>query len=230
MTLLNTYNIDRDVSEQLKLEQELIEKYRQDSNLSNSLWLWQAKPSLVVSKLDSNLKTFEIAKLFTESQGMPVSIRQSGGSGVIQNDQVINISRIYIQDDPISIEQSYLTMCQPVLNVLKALGIEAYLDSVEGSFCDGVYNIVYQGKKLAGTSQRWLSIPKSKAKVILEHMVIVLKQNYKSTTKILNDFYRIAGSDQYFKDSVIISLEEINNNLTTEEFSERLLTEYALLS
>ena len=118
-------------------------------------------------------------------------------------------------------------MCQPVLNVLKGLGIEAYLDSVAGSFCDGAYNIVYQGKKLAGTSQRWLSIPKSKSKVILEHMVIVLKSDYKSSTKILNDFYRIAGSDQHFKDSAIISLEEIKSNLTTEDFSKRLLTEYA---
>jgi lipoate-protein ligase A len=230
MTLLNTFNIERDVADQLQLEQDLIVKYKQHRQTSNSLWLWQAKPSLVVSKLDSNLTNFEKAKLFTESQGMPVDIRQSGGSAVIQNDQVINISRIYIQNDPISIEQSYLTMCQPVLNVLKALGIEAYLDSVEGSFCDGAYNIVYQGKKLAGTSQRWLSLPKSKAKVILEHMVIVLKHDYKSTTKILNDFYRIAGADQYFKDSVIISLEEINNKLTTKDFSERLLTEYALLS
>jgi lipoate-protein ligase A len=227
MTLLNTLNLDSDLAQQLELEQQLMLGYKQCINTTNSLWLWQATPSLVVSKIDSNLKNFEEAKLYTESQGLPVNIRQSGGSAVIQNDQVINISRIYFQDDPITIQQSYLNMCRPVLDVLKDLGIEAYLGSVEGAFCDGAYNIVYQGKKLAGTSQRWLSVPKSKSKIILEHMVIVLKKDYKLWTKKLNDFYRMAGSTQSFKGSAIISLEEIKGDITTEDFCKKLLAEYA---
>ncbi|MCB1385934.1 MAG: hypothetical protein KDJ80_08325 [Nitratireductor sp.] len=50
--------------------------------------------------------------------------------------------------------------------------VTAHSAACPGSFCDGAWNVVVEGRKLAGTAQRWRATPAGR--VVLIHAAILI--------------------------------------------------------
>ncbi|EOQ81598.1 hypothetical protein K652_06408 [Pseudomonas aeruginosa VRFPA02] len=105
------------------------------------------------------LEGFAPASAAVAERGWPVLLRDTGGEPVPQSPGVLNIALSYAlgpgDNEQTRIETAYLRLCQPICDWLRERGLDAGVGAVAGSFCDGRYNVTLDGRKLAGTAQRW---------------------------------------------------------------------------
>lgn len=160
------------------------------------LRLWRNSPCIVVPKSDQREAGFERASEALSSRGWPIVARTSGGSAVVHDAGTLLISLIYRSppDDALSIERSYLTFCDPILQTLSKLGLDASLGSVPGAMCDGRFNILVAGRKVAGTAQRWRrSTNPQSGHAILVHATLSLTDAYVAALPIVEQYYGLLG-------------------------------------
>lgn len=112
---------------------------------------WQNRHCLVVPRSWSRLAGFQAAVLDCP---LPVALRASGGSAVIHGPHMLNISLAWqVGDgDGIGIREGYQQLAAPMVGALAGLGVAADLAPVPGAHCDGAFNLVHDGRKLAGTA------------------------------------------------------------------------------
>lgn len=97
--------------------------------------------------------------------GRQLWLRDSGGGLVPQGTGVLNLTLLWprpcqpdgspMPADPTAV---YLALCALFKRALARLGVSARAQAVDGSFCDGRYNLGVQGRKLVGTAQRWCQV------------------------------------------------------------------------
>lgn len=85
----------------------------------------------------------------------PIAIRGTGGTAVPQGPGTANITLFTRHDRSPDIPAFYREMCAALQKGFAELGLETTIGARPGSFCDGDFNILLEGKKLAGTAQRW---------------------------------------------------------------------------
>ncbi len=91
-------------------------------------------------------------------RGLRVSLRLSGGGVVPQARGVINLHLAYPvdTDHPMRVaEDHYRRLCRIIADTLVRYHIRASCQNVQGSFCDGRFNLAVNGRKIAGTAQYW---------------------------------------------------------------------------
>src|SRR5690606_11267187 len=145
--------------------------------------VWEAEQGLVVPRTYRRYAGFEQACQQTEQAGWPVTVRQSGGGIVPQGPGIINLSLAYpVHGKPLDhSDVAYQLICGLISRSLQNLGIEAHPQAVEGSFCDGRYNLAVghgaQARKIAGTAQMWRRHPAaetgSEQQIVLVHALIL---------------------------------------------------------
>ncbi|MBW6246843.1 lipoate--protein ligase family protein, partial [Pseudomonas aeruginosa] len=126
----------------------------------HGLLLWQpCDRALVMPRRMERLEGFAPASAAVAERGWPVLLRDTGGEPVPQSPGVLNIALSYAlgpgDNEQTRIETAYLRLCQPICDWLRERGLDAGVGAVAGSFCDGRYNVTLDGRKLAGTAQRW---------------------------------------------------------------------------
>ena len=182
------------------LEQELANlKKTQSDHAHEALLIWSSLPALVVSGSDTRLPQFARAQAQLKQLGIEVVRRSSGGTAVPQGPGVVNVSRIFSPPMPRNIEQLYQEFCRSLAVGFKAIGLETSIGKVRGSYCDGRYNLVSQGRKLAGTAMK-LSGRLGAPSAVLAHAVILADMTAKQATERVNLFYQQAGSDKKFEE------------------------------
>lgn len=89
--------------------------------------------------------------------GWPVSTRRTGGGITPQGPGVINVAVAFQvpPKDAKSVPETYAAICDPLIHASATMGVSAVPGSVQGSFCDGEFNLEVGGRKLVGTAQRW---------------------------------------------------------------------------
>lgn len=90
--------------------------------------------------------------------GWPVWLRLSGGGLVPQAAGVINIHLacpVQASQPLQAAETHYRLLCGLLARALADIGIDAVPAPVQGSFCDGRFNLAVGGRKIAGTAQYW---------------------------------------------------------------------------
>lgn len=123
--------------------------------------LWQGSKGLVVPRSYAQSPLFEQCQQQLNHQGWPISIRQSGGGVVPQGPGIWNLSLAWCQyGKPLDMaEHAYVLLCQSLQHSLTDCGIRTTTQAVQGSFCDGRFNLAvqHQGqhKKVVGTAQVW---------------------------------------------------------------------------
>lgn len=123
--------------------------------------LWQGSKGLVVPRLYSQNPLFQDCAAHFAKLGWPLSTRQSGGGVVPQGPGVWNLSLAWRQyGKPLNLaEKAYQLLCTPVAQALTSCGVNSSTQAVEGSFCDGRFNLAVmhqnQAKKIVGTAQVW---------------------------------------------------------------------------
>ncbi len=162
-------------------------------------WLsevWTTDQALIVPFSATHEADFEKAQQQMGEKQWPVFVRHTGGDVTPQSPSMVNVSFAFCipRTKDLSIRETYESFCQPILNYLREdLAIDAYLSSVEGAFCDGAYNVVVDGRKLAGTAQRWrlTETPDGRPAVaVLGHAAILWDVDIATSIAATNEFYR----------------------------------------
>lgn len=114
------------------------------------------------------------------------------------------------------IRESYFLICQPLIQWMAEMGVHAYCSYVDGAFCDGDFNLVVNGKKIAGTAQRRkrLKAPSSNDEddtAILLHAVILCDEGLDRIWKVSNDFYKACQLPPFIIGDRHICLSDIVN-------------------
>jgi hypothetical protein len=128
---------------------------------------WVPETSLSVSRREAS-KLGDLSGFTAE----PVAIRGTGGTAVPQGPGTINISVFSRHPRHPGIRETYAALCDALMTGFAAMGLETRIGARAGSFCDGDYNILVDGKKLVGTAQRWALAPSGES-VCLHHCVIL---------------------------------------------------------
>lgn len=164
--------------------------------------VWSMPQCLVVPKSLSSKPQFGFACHEMESLGWPVKIRQTGGDLTPQSPGVINVSYITSQPwtETTGITSAYEALCQPIVDYLKRdWGVSSYCSAVDGAFCDGKFNVVVDGLKIAGTAQKWRQFKDEAGQAhvaILGHVAILADAHLEALMGASNIFYQLCEIDK----------------------------------
>jgi octanoyl-[GcvH]:protein N-octanoyltransferase len=215
-----------DVQSQLNREEQTL-KLRARDEVKDTLYLWESSPAIVVTRRDSRMKNFPETKKQFENGGILVCQRLTGGGTCPQGPGIVNLAAIYTQQfekEP-SIVESFHKMCGKMQSSLAGLGIETEIGACEDSFCDGRYNLLAGGKKLIGTSQRWLSTQDERNIAILFHALVLYQIDPAKTCKMLNEFNVSLGKEDNYHANALINITDITKQESNIEKLKQLFIE-----
>lgn len=146
------------------------------------------------------------------AEGLAVHVRLSGGGVVPQGAGVVNLHLGYVADtpNPLPVAEAHYQALSAVLSTLfRHFGVATTAQTVQGSFCDGRYNLAVNGKKIAGTAQHWQRDPSAPQRYrVLSHAVI-LAADPMLLTERANRFEAALGSNIRYRADKTTSLAEL---------------------
>ena len=105
---------------------------------------------------------------------------------------------------PSGTDTIYRALCGALAGAFARLGLEASPQPVEGSFCDGRYNLAVHGRKLVGTAQAWRRV--RGLPLVLAHAVIVVDADPAELTVRANAFEAALGSGTRYRADALTSV------------------------
>ena len=161
--------------------------------------LWQTEGCIVVPRSHATNARFTDAAAASAQRGYPVQVRDTGGSAVVQGPGVLNLSLAFMAAAGVRdrIGATYRALCAPLIDALRRRGVEAANAAVPGTMCDGAYNVVVAGRKLAGTAQRWRSLGRARPgeHAVLAHLALFLDVDHAAAAAAINAFYAGLGME-----------------------------------
>lgn len=151
------------------------------------LRLWTNSQCLVTSRRFAAMKDFAVAAASSAAAGWPVHARSSGGTTVAHRPGMLNVSRFTrFPNGDVDISGEFRDFCQQLVASLRSIGFFAGLGSVPESYCDGRFNIVIDGRKVAGTA----SLARSKVGILglLSHATISVSGDVAEDVKAIDRF------------------------------------------
>ncbi len=175
--------------------------------------LWENEQALVISRRERRLPRYAAAARATADAGWPVVPRQSGGDAVPHGPGILLFSLVLPRNEELRfpIEAVYRALVDPLQAALEALGIETEFGEAPGSFCDGRFNLLHRGRKLAGTAQRWrggLAGVGAGRGYVLAHALVLVEPDLVAATTALNRFYEVAGSERRIDPAAATTLRD----------------------
>jgi lipoate-protein ligase A len=168
--------------------------------------LWRGPPGFVVPRSYERRPKWAEACAASAAAGWPVQVRASGGGLVPQGPGVLNLSLGWRVegDGPADIEGTYRAFTAGLAAAFERLGVHASAQPVEGSFCDGRFNLAVDGRKIVGTAQAWRRI--AGRPVVLSHAVIVATADPSALTEAANRFEALSGGSRRYRAEALASL------------------------
>ncbi|WP_231480474.1 lipoate--protein ligase [Thiomonas sp. FB-Cd] len=170
--------------------------------------LWSAPASLVVPRSYEQLARWAEACTASAAAGWPVQVRSSGGGVVPQGPGVLNLSLTWpsASATPQDTDAIYRALCDRLAAAFAHCGVHVVPQGVEGSFCDGRFNLAFEGCKLVGTAQSWRRM--GHTPVVLAHAVILIDCDTQALTARANAFEAAAGSNRRYRGDALTTLAE----------------------
>ncbi len=176
------------------------------------LRVWKNGRCLVVGKSLTKNPNFDHASRVMQQAQWPVVQRASGGTIVPHHEGILNISLILnLGSTAKGPRQVFQEFCDTICSGLRGVGIQSTTGAVPGSFCDGAFNLVCRGRKIAGTAQRRIVSRANGANCVLVHGALFLSDATMSVG-IANRFYRLLGYENPFRDEAHISCADVVAN------------------
>jgi lipoate-protein ligase A len=168
--------------------------------------LWQGQPGWAVPASYARAPGWADWQTRCARAGTPAHVRSSGGGLVPQGPGLWNLSLLWrtAQSEPVQSDAVYQALCALLERTLAALGVAASPQPVEGSFCDGRYNLAAGGRKLVGTAQAWRRV--EGVPVVLAHAVIVLDADPGELTAAANAFEEGLGQARRYREGALTSV------------------------
>ncbi|MBX3603624.1 MAG: lipoate--protein ligase [Piscinibacter sp.] len=169
-----------------------------------SAHLWRGTESLVVPRRYTAQPGWAAA-LAALPPGA-VQVRASGGGLVPQGPGLWNLSLIWPAPGatPTGTDAVYLALCDALGAAFARLGVEARAQPVEGSFCDGRFNLAVGGRKLVGTAQAWKRV--AGVPLVLAHAVLIVAADPQALTARANAFEALLGSGTRYRADALTSI------------------------
>ena len=178
--------------------------------------IWQTAQGLVVPRTYRRFNTFEATCERFAAQGWPVTVRQTGGGIVPQGPGIVNLSLAYVvQGPPLRhSEPGYRLICRVLAEALSSLGVASFPAAVEGSFCDGRYNLAVscggEAVKIAGTAQMWRRLPdRPEHHAGLVHALVLVDVDGDAMTRLANEFEAALGSTRRYRSDRVVSVARL---------------------
>ncbi len=195
--------------------------------------LWEAPQGLVVPRTYRRHESFDAVCAQFANDAWPITVRLSGGGVVPQGPGIMNLSLAYAAEGPPlqHSDEAYRLICTLIQNALKPWNIETRIQAVEGSFCDGRYNLAWgpedSAKKIAGTAQLWrrVSLGHATVQVVLVHALLLAAVDVRALTRRANQLEQSLGSGKRYDATRIASLYEClpgSSALTPVDFARGL--------
>ncbi|MGI9134861.1 MAG: lipoyl protein ligase domain-containing protein [Rhodoferax sp.] len=146
-------------------------------------------------------------------QGWPVRLRRSGGGVVPQGPGILNVSLAYpcAQAAGQAFDTVYRHLCARLTAALQALGVLCSVGAVQGSFCDGRFNLASQvgGRlcKIAGTAQYWRRAGGQHA--VLAHALLLVDADLPLLCEQANRFEAALGSGRRYDPQSLTSVAAV---------------------
>ena len=172
--------------------------------------IWQAEtPGLVLPERFTRDPLFEAAARSSAARDWPVVGRKTGGGITPQGPGVLNLALCFTActGQSRAILPGYAKIVDPLRDAFARLGVTAEATPVEGSFCDGDYNLAVDGRKLVGTAQRW------RGHTCLIHALILTDIDLDPAVEAVATFSRELGHDTIFDASVHCRLADLIPNI-----------------
>jgi lipoate-protein ligase A len=171
-----------------------------------SAHLWHARPGFVVPRSYERLPGFAAACEASAHGGWPVRVRPSGGGLVPQGPGVLNFSLAWRVEAgaPAATDAVYRALCDGLAAAFARLGLATDTRAVEGSFCDGRFNLAFGGAKLVGTAQAWKRF--DGVPTALAHAVMLVDADPDALTARCNGFEAALGHDRRYRADAITSV------------------------
>ncbi|MGM7723566.1 lipoate--protein ligase family protein [Metabacillus sp. Hm71] len=188
---------------------------------------WVHHNTIVLGIQDTKLPYLEDGVQFLREQGYHVIVRNSGGLAVVLDQDVLNISLIFPdQEKGIDINRGYDAMLELIKYMLGDNGDKIEAREIVGSYCPGSYDLSINGKKFAGISQRRL-----RGGVAVQ-IYLCVSGSGSERADLIRQFYEISLKKEQTKFSypkinpaTMASLSELLQiDLTVEKLLYKLLT------
>ena len=184
--------------------------------------LWQGRPGLVAPRSYTLQPGWASA-----APAFDVQLRSSGGGLVPQGPGVWNLSLVWPVPSatPTGTEGVYRALCAELAAAFARLGLATTPQAVEGSFCDGRFNLAAGGRKLAGTAQSWRRV--DGRPMALAHAVIVVTADPVALTAQANAFEAALGSTRRYRADALTSVALALGEAATPALERRTLVPVA---
>lgn len=124
-----------------------------DGRAAESVRLWTNSRCLATTRRFARMEGFAEAAAASRARGWPVFVRTSGGTTVVHRPGVLNFSLHEIAPiGAVDINAGFERFTHRLIAAFAAIGVAAETGWVAGSYCDGRFNIVCGGQKIAGTA------------------------------------------------------------------------------
>jgi lipoate-protein ligase A len=177
--------------------------------------LWQAPQGLVVPRTYAARPGFAQVQARFAAEGWPIHVRQSGGGIVPQGPGILNLSLAQpFRGRPLDhADELYRHLCAILQAALQGFGIATRAQAVEGSFCDGRYNLAVPApvRKVMGTAQVWRHAPGRgpEEQIGLVHALILACCDPAEATARANAVEAALGSDRRYRSDRAASLDRL---------------------
>ncbi|NVY96339.1 lipoate--protein ligase family protein [Lactobacillus sp. DCY120] len=148
---------------------------------------WQTLPTVILGLQDKRLANLPAGSQFLRQQNYQIIIRNAGGLAVVSDPGVFNWSYFLPNASEHRVDTVYQLAFNFLQKCLPELKLEHY--KVEDSYCPGDFDIVVQGKKIAGLAQR------RQQDAVSVMLYIALSGPQTTRGQLIKQFYQLANSD-----------------------------------
>lgn len=211
-------DVDVDANDPLAAERELMALAATGRCVAH---LWQAQRSLVVPRSYRRFAALERARADFAQRGCPVFVRMSGGGLVPQGPGILNLSLAYPVRGTLGdlSDAVYRHLCGILVQALGTLGLQTHWQAVDGSFCDGRFNLAWgpagDARKMAGTAQHWHRLPTGThthsappVHAVLAHAVLLVSADTQEITQRANAFEAAIESGKRYLPERVVSVQQ----------------------
>ena len=190
----------------LALEQRLLDQAAEGGAFAA---VWECHPALVVPPTYRRFERFDAMCERSAAEGWPVSVRRSGGGLVPQGPGMVNLSLAWRTGARMSdaMEPVYVGLCALLQQAFDGFGVQARAQAVEGSFCDGRFNLALDGRKAVGTAQYWKRVSTTEH-VVLAHACVLVEADLALLVRQANAFEARLGSDRQYSVAAVANLAD----------------------
>ena len=183
------------------------------------------RPYILLGPSDRRLPGLDRIRDWAEARGLPAFIRIGGGSLVWQDAGTISFGVARKSRDLTALERNFRELGEGVLRAFRHLGLENVVyGRAAGSYCEGPWDMVVDGVKIAGVAQA------IRGGFALVSGMILVNQDPVETTRIIEELYELGGSPRRLRAEAVTNLERLlGHPIGLEEVERALLAGFESL-